>query len=87
MEKINLIIVFLEGILSFLSPCVIPILPVYISVLSNSKIDSLNEERHGFIKSSLFRNTLFFTLGISTTFFILGASVNVLSNFLLVTKI
>lgn len=81
MEKINLIIVFLEGILSFLSPCVIPILPVYISVLSNSKIDSLNEERHGFIKSSLFRNTLFFTLGISTTFFILGASVNVLSNF------
>lgn len=86
MENISLLVVFLEGLLSFLSPCVLPILPVYLSVLSNSSIDTLNEEKHGFIKSSLFRNTLFFTLGISTTFFILGTSVNVLSNFFTTNK-
>ena len=86
MENISLLVVFLEGLLSFLSPCVLPILPVYLSVLSNSSIDTLNEEKHGFIKSSLFRNTLFFALGISTTFFILGTSVNVLSNFFTTNK-
>lgn len=79
MEKINFIVVFIEGLVSFLSPCVLPILPIYLSMLSNSSIENLNQGR--FIKSALFRNTLFFTLGISTTFFILGTSVNALSSF------
>ena len=79
MEKINFIVVFIEGLVSFLSPCVLPILPIYLSMLSNSSIENLNQGK--FTKSSLFRNTLFFTLGISTTFFILGSSVNVLSSF------
>lgn len=81
MENINLIVVFIEGLLSFLSPCILPILPIYLSILSNSSIESLKEENNGFIKTSLFKNTLFFTIGISTTFFILGNSVNILSNF------
>ena len=80
MEKINLIVVFIEGLVSFLSPCVLPILPIYLSMLSNCSIESLNNG--SFTKSSLFRNTLFFTLGISTTFFILGSSVNALSSYL-----
>ena len=79
MERLNLIVVFLEGVLSFLSPCILPILPIYLSMLSNSSIDGLKSSK--FISSSLFRNTLFFTIGISTTFFILGSSVNVLSLF------
>lgn len=79
MEKINFIVVFIEGLVSFLSPCVLPIIPIYLSMLSNSSIENLNQGR--FTKSSLFRNTLFFTLGISTTFFILGTSVNALSSF------
>lgn len=79
MEKINFIVVFIEGLVSFLSPCVLPILPIYLSMLSNSSIENLNQGR--FTKSSLFRNTLFFILGISTTFFILGTSVNALSSF------
>ena len=36
MENINLIVVFLEGLLSFLSPCILPILPIYLSILSNT---------------------------------------------------
>ena len=79
LENISFLLVFLEGVLSFLSPCVLPILPIYLSMLSNSSIENLNQGR--FTKSSLFRNTLFFTLGISTTFFILGNSVNALSSF------
>ena len=79
MEKVNLILVFIEGLVSFLSPCVLPVLPIYLSMLSNSSIEDLN--KGSFTKSSLFKNTIFFTLGISTTFFILGSSVNALSAF------
>jgi cytochrome c-type biogenesis protein len=39
MEHINFVIVFLEGVLSFLSPCVIPILPIYLAILSSSRND------------------------------------------------
>ena len=86
MENINLIVVFLEGLLSFLSPCILPILPIYLSILSNSSVENLKNNQFNFIKSSLFKNTIFFTLGISTTFFILGNSVNILSSFLTENK-
>ena len=33
MENLNLLLVFIEGILSFLSPCVLPIMPIYLSIL------------------------------------------------------
>lgn len=79
MEKLNLVVVFLEGVLSFFSPCILPILPIYLSMLSNSNIENLKSGK--FIRSSLFKNTLFFIIGISTTFFILGSSVNALSSF------
>lgn len=84
MEKLNLVVVFIEGLLSFLSPCILPILPIYLSMLSNSSIE--NMKKGSFVTSSLFRNTLFFALGISTTFFILGSSVNVLSSFFSANK-
>lgn len=84
MEKLNLVVVFIEGLLSFLSPCILPILPIYLSMLSNSSIE--NMKKGNFVKSSLFRNTLFFTLGISTTFFILVSSVNALNSFFSANK-
>lgn len=80
MENINLLVVFIEGILSFFSPCILPILPIYLSMLSSSSIQSLKDENSKLYKSSLLKNTIFFTLGISTTFFILGSSVSALSN-------
>ncbi|NIZ51257.1 redoxin family protein, partial [Clostridioides difficile] len=69
------------GIVSFFSPCILPILPIYLSILSNSSVENLKEGKTSFIGSSLFKNTIFFALGISTTFFILGSSVKVLSMF------
>ena len=81
MEQLNLFVVFIEGILSFFSPCILPLLPVYLSVLSNSSIESLETEKVKFTNTSLYRNTLYFALGISVTFFILGSSVNALGSF------
>lgn len=79
MENINFFIVFVEGILSIFSPCILPILPIYLSMLSNSSVEDMRDSK--FKSSILIKNTIFFTLGISTTFFILGSSINALSSF------
>lgn len=77
MEQINLVLVFLEGLLSFFSPCVLPIIPIYLSMLSNSSTDIMKDKT--FKNSTLFKNTLFFTLGICTTFFILSMAIGAFS--------
>ena len=84
MENLNLILVFIEGLLSFFSPCVLPIIPVYISILSNSSQDILNNE--DFKSSSLLKNTIFFTLGLCTTFFLLGMTIGTFSQFFIDNK-
>ncbi len=82
MEQINFIIVFLEGVLSFLSPCVIPILPIYLAILSNSRNDKNINHQKKRNKRVLLTNTLLFVFGISTTFFLLGTGIGVFRTFL-----
>lgn len=82
MEKINFIIVFLEGVLSFLSPCVIPILPIYLAILSNSRNDKNINHQKKRNKRVLLTNTLLFVFGISTTFFLLGTGIGIFRTFL-----
>nr|SUY82637.1 cytochrome c-type biogenesis protein [Clostridioides difficile] len=60
MQNVNLFLVFIEGIVSFFSPCILPILPIYLSILSNSSVENLKEGKTSFIGSSLFKNTIFF---------------------------
>jgi cytochrome c-type biogenesis protein len=80
-NNVSFILVFFEGILSFFSPCVIPLIPVYISYLAgNGKI--INEDGTIFYKrKKVLTNTLFFVIGISSTFFILGLSFSALGIF------
>ncbi len=80
-NNISFILVFFEGILSFFSPCVIPLIPVYISYLAgNGKI--VNEDGTILYKrKKVLTNTLFFVIGISSTFFILGLSFSALGIF------
>lgn len=81
MGNLNLLVVFIEGVFSFFSPCVLPILPVYLSILSSSSIEDLKEGKLSFKNTLLFKNTILFVLGISSTFFILGSSISVLNYF------
>lgn len=80
-NNVSFLLVFLEGFLSFFSPCVLPLIPVYISYLAgNGKKANLN----GTIiyeRKIVFINTLFFVLGISSVFFLLGLSFSVLGSF------
>lgn len=78
---ISFILVFFEGILSFFSPCVIPLIPVYMSILAGN---AKKTDENGIViyeRKKVFAHTLFFILGISFAFFILGMSFTALGSF------
>ena len=77
----SLMLVFLEGALSFFSPCVLPLIPVYISYLAGNgkKVDSDGTILYD--RKIVFINTLFFVFGISSVFFLLGLSFSTLGIF------
>ena len=76
--NISAIAVFAEGVLSFLSPCVLPLLPIYIGYLSGGAKE--------YDRKRLMVNTVLFVLGISFVFFLLGLGVTGLSRFLVTNK-
>lgn len=82
MRTMDIFIVFVEGILSLFSPCVLSILPIYLAILSGSSVENLKDGEVKLKDSPLVKNTALFVLGISTTFFILGSSVRVLNHFI-----
>lgn len=71
---------FLGGFLSFFSPCVIPIIPIYFSFLAGNGKKSDCYGNISYNQKKVFFNTLFFIFGISTSFFILGVSFTTISN-------
>ena len=80
--NITLVGIFLEGVLSFLSPCVLPLLPLYMSYLAgeDKTIDEDGNVKYKTIK--VFITTIFFVLGISLTFVLLTASLDYISTFI-----
>ncbi len=73
--------VFLQGILSFFSPCVLPLVPLYVSYLAGGtrSVDETGAVRYR--RKTVFLNTLFFVLGISFTFFLLGLGFTAVGRF------
>ena len=72
-------IAFLAGFISFLSPCVLPLIPGYISYISGTSFDKLVEKKNNLIVIK----TVFFTLGFSFVFIALGSTASFIGNFLL----
>ncbi|MGL5207911.1 MULTISPECIES: cytochrome c biogenesis protein/redoxin [Cetobacterium] len=72
---------FLGGFLSFFSPCVIPIIPIYFSFLAGNGKKSDCYGNIIYNQKKVFFNTLFFIFGISTSFFILGVSFTTIGDF------
>lgn len=74
--SVSALTVFLQGLISFFSPCVFPILPLYFGFLSGSaaQTDDLSDPDGEPVpkKSRLIVNTFFFVLGISFAFFLLA---------------
>ena len=73
--------VFIQGLLSFLSPCVFPLIPLYIGYLSGGTGVKDEEGVWHYPRGRVLVNTVFFVLGISFTFFLLGLGVSAAGSF------
>lgn len=76
--------VALAGLVSFLSPCVLPLVPPYLGYLGGATIDQLSDERG--VDSAIWRRvvlaSVFFVLGFTTVFVALGAGASVIGQFI-----
>ena len=75
----TLSIAFLAGLISFLSPCVLPLIPAYISYISGSTFNEIKKEKNRLITVK----TIFFTLGFSFVFIALGSTASLIGKFFL----
>tara|TARA_Y100000590_G_scaffold332411_1_gene377935 strand:+ start:2100 stop:2816 length:717 start_codon:yes stop_codon:yes gene_type:complete len=80
--NITLPIAFFAGLISFLSPCVLPLIPGYISYISGTSFNKINEKKRNLIVIK----TIFFTLGFSFVFIALGSAATLLGQFFLVNS-
>jgi cytochrome c-type biogenesis protein len=74
--------VFLAGIISFLSPCVLPLVPGYVSMLSGVGVEQL-KEGEGSSTARLLALAFAFVVGFSVVFITLGASASAVGSFML----
>lgn len=81
-SDISVIAVFLQGLFSFFSPCVLPLLPVYLGYLSGGTGDRMADGTLRFEQGKILRNTICFVIGISAAFFMLGMGASVAGSFL-----
>ncbi|HLW67808.1 MAG TPA: cytochrome c biogenesis protein CcdA, partial [Gemmataceae bacterium] len=63
---------FTAGLISFLSPCVLPLVPGYISLISGAGVEEL-KQRDGKLMRSVMLNSVLFVMGFSAVFLALGA--------------
>ena len=81
MTEISAVAVFLAGIVSFLSPCVLPLVPAYLMYLTGKSAADIAADKKA--HKNLILNGALFCIGFSVVFMALGASATALSRFLL----
>ena len=79
--SISAVTVFLQGLLSFFSPCVLPLLPLYIGYLSGGTAVKGEDGRMHYKQSKVLLHTVFFVTGVSFAFFLLGLGVSAVGGF------
>lgn len=79
--NVTFITVFIQGLLSFFSPCVLPLLPVYMGYLSGGTLKENEDGTRHYDRAKVMFNTLFFVVGISFAFFLLGMGLSVIGRF------
>ncbi len=79
--SVSIITVFLQGLISFFSPCVLPLLPVYMGYLAGgTAVRDENGQIH-YNRKKVLLNTIFFVIGVSFAFFLLGFGMSAIGRF------
>jgi len=79
-ESVSYPAAFLFGLLSFFSPCILPLLPAYFSFISGYSMEELIDGRNAAVRRKVIASTLAFVLGFSTVFIALGMSASLIGN-------
>src|SRR5438105_14118850 len=84
MTDVNIFVAFAAGIFSFLSPCVLPLIPSYLSFVSGVSLDEMrSDEARGRVRSRVVLNSMAFIIGFSLVFISLRASASFLCSLFL----
>jgi len=83
LKDISILLAFSAGLLSFLSPCVLPLVPAYVSYLTGSTIEELKEDK---AKLLTLYKSFGFVLGFSIIFILMGLSITSLGKLLVTHK-
>jgi cytochrome c-type biogenesis protein len=81
-ENVSLITAFGAGFLSFVSPCVLPLIPGYLSFVSGVSLEEMRGDAGVRARRQVLVSSLAFVLGFSLVFIALGASASVIGRFL-----
>ena len=79
--SVPVLTVFLQGLVSFFSPCVLPLLPLYIGYLSGGTGKRGEDGRIHYERKKVMLHTLCFVIGVSFAFFLLGFGFSAMGNF------
>jgi len=74
MTNIGYLTAFVGGLLSFLSPCVLPLIPSYVSFITGISFEDLRTGNRAWVRKVTFLNSSLFIIGFSTVFILLGVS-------------
>jgi len=77
-ETVSYSAALVAGLLSFFSPCVLPLIPAYFTFISGLTLEELTDGYNAEIRRKVFFSTLFFIAGFSVVFILLGASASYL---------
>ncbi|MFC1513417.1 cytochrome c biogenesis CcdA family protein [candidate division KSB1 bacterium] len=82
MPDISIFAAFIAGVISFISPCVLPLVPAYISIMSGVSLDEIRGGESKRVKAKVLLSSISFILGFSLVFVLLGASATFIGKFL-----
>ncbi len=80
-ESVTVTAAWLAGLLSFFSPCVLPLIPSYFSFITGLNLDQLSQVADTGLRRRVISMTVAYVLGFSLVFILLGASATLLGNF------
>src|ERR1041385_2527680 len=87
MPDVSIYYAFTAGLFSFLSPCVLPLVPGYISIVSGFSLDQLkSDEQQKSVMGTVVLNSVMFIIGFSITFISLGAGATAVGQVLAAKK-
>ena len=81
--QLNVVTAFLAGLVSFISPCVLPLIPAYLSFLTGSSLEELKAEQTAAQRARVLGHAVAFIVGFTVVFMALGFTAGAIGNALL----